>query len=157
MFFLCNMRYNSTTLCLLGVIAALAVIVIYMYMNNKNTEGMDSTQPRAEEAKPTNKEAGAGSGANGANGGSPCLVLFHATWCPHCKDVLPVWKKLAEGTKGGIQILDIESKNPAINNHQLPGFPTIRFFPQGMGVPANHQDYTGPRTLDGLVQYLSSM
>lgn len=153
MFPVCNMRFNTATVCLICVIAVLLGVVLYMYQQKGDHENMDATPPMAPQQPAPRPAAAPVQGGPGA----PAIVLFHATWCPHCKDVLPIWQQLKAGAKGGIQILDIESKNPSLAAHQLPGFPTIRFFPQGPGVPENHQDYNGPRTLDGIVQFLSSL
>lgn len=153
MFLDCNMRLNTLTICLLCAIAVLVGAVLYLYSKDKTKENLEAVRPppvpRQAPAVPTPDASSAG--------GAPAIVLFHATWCPHCKDVLPIWQQLKAGAKGNIQILDIESKDPAMTQHQIPGFPTIRFFPQGPGVPQNHQDYTGPRTIDGIVQFLSSL
>lgn len=150
-----NMRYNTLTICLIAAVIVLLGTVLFLYQRGKPTENMQATErsPSQDGTRPP-PPAGA---APAQTGGAPALVLFHATWCPHCKDVLPIWQQLKAGTKGGIQILDIESKDPALTQHQIPGFPTIRFFPRGLSVPQDHQDYKGPRTLEGIVQYLSSL
>lgn len=147
------MRLNTTTICLICAVTVLLGVVLYLYQKGKTTENLEAVQ---QPVPPVQRAASAGVPSEAA-GGAPAIVLFHATWCPHCKDVLPIWQQLKAGAKGNIQILDIESKDPALTQHQIPGFPTIRFFPQGPGVPQNHKDYTGPRTLDGIVQFLSSL
>ena len=148
-----NMRYNTLTICLIAAVIVLLGTVLYLYQRGRTTENMQATEkgPQRDAPRPP-QPAGTPSA-----GGAPTLALFHATWCPHCKDVLPIFKQLEAGAKGGIQIVDIESKDPALTQHQIPGFPTIRFFPQGLSVPQNHQDYKGPRTLDGIVEYLSKL
>lgn len=153
-----NMRYNTLTVCLISAIAVLLGIVLYLYSKSRNVENLGPVQqapsnaagPARRPEQPMNQQ-GESSGA------TPSFVLFHATWCPHCKDVLPIWQQLKAGAKGNIQIIDIESKDPALSQHQIQGFPTIRFFPQGLSVPQNYKDYTGPRTLDGMIQFLSSL
>jgi len=151
------MRYNTVTICLACVVAVLIGVILYMYQRRDgggNTENMNDTRPAPQ---PRLEPQGQMQNQGSSGGAGPCIVLFHATWCPHCKDVLPWWKQLEARAKGSIQVLDMESKDPAMAAHKLPGFPTIRFFPQGLGVPDNHTDYTGPRTLEGVVQYLSSL
>jgi thioredoxin-like negative regulator of GroEL len=122
-----------------------------LYQKGNNTEKMQAV-PHSE---PSESQQAPKLPPQGKDG--PVIVLFHATWCPHCKDVLPIWQQLKAGAKGNIQVLDIESKDPALTQHQIPGFPTIRFFPQGLGSPQDHKDYTGPRTLEGIIQFLSSL
>lgn len=151
MFSINNMRYNTLTVCLICAVAVLLGAVLYLYQKGNNS----NEKMEAVHLAPPQPARPSSSGPAGSAG--PAIVLFHATWCPHCKDVLPIWQQLKAGAKGNIQILDIESKDPALTQHQIPGFPTIRFFPQGLGSPQDHKDYTGPRTLDGIVQFLSSL
>lgn len=140
------MRLNNVTIACACIIAVLLGVIFYMYQQKgKTSENMDSTAPGPVVA-PVHAPAS----------NSPAFVLFWAEWCPHCKDVVPIWKQLKEGAKGNVQILDMESKNPAMMAHKIPGFPTIRFFPEGLENGAVHTDYTGPRTLEGFVQFLSS-
>ena len=39
--------------------------------------------------------------------------------------------------------------------HGIKGFPTLRFFPNGMDDASNFKEYTGDRTLAGLTNYMN--
>lgn len=153
MLFICNMRYNTTTLCLIGAIVVLLLLVFYLYQRDQKNEHLElnveqhpetntHTQPEAQ-APPQNT--------------APVLVLFHASWCPHCKDVLPLWPQIKANMAGKLDVIDVESKNPIMAKHKIQGFPTIRFFPQGIDNTESYVDHTGPRTVDGVMQFLASL
>jgi len=145
------MRYNTTTLCLIGAVVLLVLVVLYLYQKDQKHENLDMTvepqqvaqPPPAIEAPPQNA--------------TPVLALFHATWCPHCRDVLPFWPQIKANVAGKLDVVDIESKNPELAKHKIPGFPTIRFFPQGLSNTETYIDHTGSRTVEGVMQFLASL
>lgn len=67
------------------------------------------------------------------------IYLFYATWCPHCKNILPKWNSFSETVNGTIvngsmiNIHTIDStdmKNPDVvhnlNTYNITEFPTIK-------------------------------
>jgi len=87
------------------------------------------------------------------------LVLFFAEWCGHCKKLMPHFNKLMQNYNGNVRIVKIDSdENPQlINSHNVRGFPTIRYFPEGMDKINNFKEYNGERDYSGLLNYLSNM
>merc|ERR1712066_654877 len=83
------------------------------------------------------------------------LVEFYAPWCGHCKQLAPTWEKLGEHFKDDESI--IIAKSDATANEfagvEVQGFPTLKYFPKGENKIVN---YSGDRTLDGLVKFLES-
>lgn len=150
------MRYNTLTLCLIGAVVLLSILVLYLYQQrDQKNEQLDMTvelEPKGHAPVPAKIEP-----APAGPSSSPVLVLFHATWCPHCRDVLPLWPQVKAGVAGKLDVIDVESKNPIMANHKIQGFPTIRFFPQGMDSVETYVDHTGPRTVDGVMQFLASL
>lgn len=87
------------------------------------------------------------------------FVLFYAHWCGHCKNLMPDFDKMMQNYKGNIRIVKIDSdKNPElINSHKVKGFPTIRYFPDGMDKSNNFKEFSGDRSYEGLLNYLSNV
>lgn len=161
------MRLNTTTICLIAIIAVFAVIILYLMMKKPNEEYGDvkGDGNRAPVGVVVNPAAGTGATAAAAAQPSPpakdasnvpCLVLFHADWCPHCKHLLPAWDEVKKAVNGKFLIADIESKNPIMAHHQLPGFPTIRYFPEGLGTSTKFLEYSGDRSPKSILDFLSS-
>jgi len=87
------------------------------------------------------------------------FVLFYAHWCGHCKNLMPHFDKLMEKYDGNVRIVKIDSdQNPELMNaHKVKGFPTIRYFPDGVDKINNFKEYPGDRTYSGLMNYLSNV
>jgi thiol-disulfide isomerase/thioredoxin len=97
------------------------------------------------------------------------IVLIHATWCDHCKSLLPEWAKMKNElasyiTENNIVFKEIEH---ADINEQLPqlsqeymnnktinykGFPTIGSIQEGVFEP-----YTNPRDQENLSIWVKSL
>ena len=58
------------------------------------------------------------------------LVEFYAPWCGHCKQLLPVWEKLAESLKDKEDILvaKIDATVNEIPHTRVRSFPTIKLY-----------------------------
>jgi len=86
----------------------------------------------------------------------PALVFFHATWCPHCTHMAPVWEEVKKivGTGASVVLKSVESAEPEMKNHTVPGFPTIRLFPKGLAHPNEFEDYKGERSTEGILTFL---
>jgi len=83
----------------------------------------------------------------------PSLVLFHAPWCGHCKNMMPDYNKLAgvmaEKTVNIIRVDATENQQMA-SKFKVQGFPTLIFIPKG-GKPMT---YKYGRDLDAFSQFL---
>ena len=91
----------------------------------------------------------------------PCLVLFHANWCGHCKKMKPEWDKFKKdnnASNSGVIALDVESdeNKEVINKHGIKGFPTIKFFPNGHA-NGGGEDYNGARTADAFHSFVKGV
>ncbi|XP_022088901.1 thioredoxin domain-containing protein 5-like isoform X2 [Acanthaster planci] len=72
------------------------------------------------------------------------FVEFYAPWCGHCKKLAPVWEQLAEGFSHNEDItiskIDCTAHRPVCVEHQVNGFPTLKFFKDGMVVVVLTED-----------------
>merc|ERR1719394_2431306 len=74
--------------------------------------------------------------------------------CGHCKKLAPIWDELGETYKDNdkITIAKIDMTANELADVKVRGFPTIKLFKAGDNAVV---DYTGGRTLDDFVKFLS--
>jgi thiol-disulfide isomerase/thioredoxin len=80
------------------------------------------------------------------------LVLYHAEWCGHCKNFLPVWKQFVQ-QHPEISTEDIECSNDANKSKcaNIEGFPTVVLIKDNQQIK-----YNGERTIDGLYNFVQN-
>lgn len=83
------------------------------------------------------------------------LVEFYAPWCGHCKQLTPIYKKLAKkfDDNDDILIAKMDSTANEVESVKVQGFPTIKLFRKGDNKVI---DYNGERTLEALSTFVSS-
>ena len=82
------------------------------------------------------------------------LLEVYAPWCGHCKQLVPIYEKLAKRVKH-IKNLVIAKLDGTANEHpsiQVKGFPTIKFYRKGD--KQNPLEYAGGRDFEGFMEYL---
>lgn len=91
-----------------------------------------------------------------ADSDAPSFTLYYASWCPHCKDVAPVFKEWAKNgtvTVGGktVFVKAVEEKEiPAGIKDKVKGFPTFLYSKGG-----NTVEYSGSRDASGWEAFLA--
>ena len=82
------------------------------------------------------------------------LVEFYAPWCGHCKSLAPEYAAAAAQLRGHVPAVvladvDATAHTEVSEKHEIRGFPTIKFFHNGVAKP-----YTGGRTTDAIVSWV---
>lgn len=81
------------------------------------------------------------------------LVEFYAPWCDHCKQLAPEYSKAAallKTKKIPLAKIDGSEFRELVDLYKVKGYPTLIYFLEG-----NPTDYTGIRTAEGIVDWMS--
>ena len=98
-------------------------------------------------------------GLEGFEGSSRSIVICKAEWCGHCKNAAPEFNKLLsaspitlkDGSKATVKILDADKDKSEIGQYKVKGYPTVLVVDAGQTT-----EYPGPRTSDGIIDFLNS-
>jgi len=137
---------NNYVIAGLVVAAAVIGVGIYIYVTkyrSKNTFKANENDERKNTKPVAPVQADA-----------PTFVFFYATWCPHCEHMMGDWEETQKSLLGKVNVKAIESANPEMANHKIPGFPTLRMFPRGLSAPNEYIDYKGPRKAQDMIKFV---
>jgi len=83
------------------------------------------------------------------------LVEFYAPWCGHCKQLSPIWDKLAESLadKDDVLVAKMDATLNELSHTRVRSFPTIRLYKKETNEMA---EYNGERTLEGITKFLTT-
>ncbi|XP_017780314.1 PREDICTED: protein disulfide-isomerase [Nicrophorus vespilloides] len=83
------------------------------------------------------------------------LVEFYAPWCGHCKQLAPIYEKVAEHFKDNEEIVvaKIDSTANELEHTKINSFPTLKLYSKEDNKVI---EFNGPRTFEGLTKFLES-
>lgn len=131
------MKKNALMVVLLLVVV---VVVVYFLLNKNMKKAAVVNMEAVEQTSEVKAEC----------------VFFHMDGCGHCQAMKPEWQKLSDMKEyKGCRFVDYEAKDEEImNKHQIQGFPTIKFCPEGVHAVDKCVVYEGERTAEGIKQFL---
>ena len=144
-------RLNSTTLIIICSIALFAVLSIFYYYYY--------VAPSLNVKYKANNEINSGETIHNAE-----LILFYATWCPHCKAAKPIWEELKNEYENKIvngytivfTDIDCSEETPEIekivNQYNIEGYPTIKLIKDGKVI-----EYDAKPSKETLEQFLNTV
>ena len=80
------------------------------------------------------------------------LVEFYAPWCGHCKNLVPIYEKVAKRFEDtdNVVVAKCDATLNEVDGIYVKSFPTIKYF----GPDNEEQDYKGGRTADDFIAFL---
>lgn len=91
------------------------------------------------------------------------LVNFYAPWCPHCKNLKPVYEEASRAIrKEGIKnvklgAIDASQYQSYAQKYGIRGFPTLKYFPAGQKTENDAKEYDLERSSKGILQWAKSI
>eukprot|EP01083_Nonionella_stella_P055770 147012_1 len=84
------------------------------------------------------------------------LVEFYAPWCGHCKQLAPIYTKLAQYFAGEADVViakyDADAHKVFSGKFGISGFPTLKWFPK---TNKDGEDFSSGRDMDSFVKFLN--
>lgn len=91
------------------------------------------------------------------------LVNFYAPWCPHCKNLKPIYEDASRAIrKEGIKnvklgAIDASQYQSYAQRYGIRGFPTLKYFPAGPKTSSDAKEYDNERTASGILSWAKSL
>lgn len=84
------------------------------------------------------------------------LVEFFATWCPHCKRMMPVVEQIRELLSGSADIyqLDIDQNDEVAQAQEVESVPTFIIYKKGREMWRQSSEIDGQELLSKIQSYM---
>lgn len=130
------------------------IIVCYYYYSGEIPRHIRSQPAPRDNVGPVVTVVGSTFDALVTRSSRDVFLEFYAPWCGHCRNLEPVYKKLAKALSGrSVVVAKMDATaNDYPDTFRVAGFPTLYY------VPAKDKQrpvlYEGDRTLDDLLQFV---
>ena len=88
------------------------------------------------------------------------LVLFMSPNCGHCRAMKPEWDTFNKMYNGNVNIKTIDcsdsSNSQLAREHGVQGYPTIRYYPNGLSDKVSFIEYNGERNANSISDFLNN-
>lgn len=87
------------------------------------------------------------------------LVNFYASWCPHCQRFKPKYEEASRSIKkAGIKnvklgAIDASQYQQYAQEYNIPGFPTLKYFPAGKKTSKDAQKFSNYGSADEILKW----
>lgn len=98
--------------------------------------------------------------ANAADAADATFVMYHVSWCPHCRSAKPEFEKLGASVMVGGKKVALKAVNPeeegeaSVQGGPVKGYPTFRLFHGAAAGAAAPVEFTGERTEAAMREFL---
>lgn len=84
----------------------------------------------------------------------PALVEFYSPGCPHCVNLVPIWRNVASNLAGHIQTFGVNCQQDTLcNKYSIRGVPAIKIFLKDEKGKTYWLDYEGDRKADAIIKW----
>ncbi len=90
------------------------------------------------------------------NGNNVVLVEFYASWCPHCRHMMPVVEQVKELLEGSAPVyqFDIDENKSIASSQQVDTIPTFIIYKDGREVWRHTGEMDGETLLHQVESYV---
>jgi thiol-disulfide isomerase/thioredoxin len=144
--------HDKNLIIALGAIGVLLAIILVVVLLKRKSTPSPQEKMVVQQQQPVAASSPPQPPAN-----PPTLVLFYMEGCGPCNNFRPIWEQMIpELERGGVKCIGLNYKDHVemMQQEGISGFPTVKFYPQGF--PGKGIDYSGPRTKEGIVDFLQN-
>lgn len=142
---------KSTTVLLFIAVGILVGLLIYLIFFNKQKEKYES---KKEYVQPSSSaQTATQQGKDGH------IVFFKMTGCGPCANFTPSWnaaKEKCSSLAPGIKFVEFVAGEVDPIPYNIPGFPTVRFYPGEVSPEAHYIQYQGDRSTSSVEKFALS-
>ena len=82
------------------------------------------------------------------------IVFFGTEWCGYCKKLQPSWSKFKKNHPNvNCVYVDCDKQKDLAKKHNIKGFPTIKYLPNGLNDPTGSQIMNAANNYSSLVEF----
>ena len=75
------------------------------------------------------------------------VLIFHATWCGHCKNSMTQFKEAVARGQGKVVLIDVDENKDIADQYNVKGFPTI--------IKGDGTEFRDSRTADAIIKFMN--